>query len=73
MISVSEQKRKTLSEMAAETCDPWVCPRCAGTDWRTINTYRCKDGMIHRRKSCRNCHHPIMTYEMATKPGSNGS
>ena len=43
--------------------NPWACPRCGCTDFRTINSYLCKDGTRHRRQYCRHCKYVRMTYE----------
>jgi hypothetical protein len=63
MIGVGKDMRPTLEELAAATVDPWMCPHCGCNDWRTVTTYRCKDGSIRRQKACRHCHYLRRTIE----------
>lgn len=63
----------TLAELAALTADPWDCPRCGCQDWRTVNTYPCQDGTIHRRQRCRHCGHIRITYESPMPPAAESA
>ena len=68
---MDDKKRPTLGELASKSNDPWTCPKCGCRDWRTINSYLCKDGTRHRRKYCRNCYHIRTTYESFEKPSDD--
>ena len=59
------KERKSLQQLAG--ADPWVCPKCGCRDFRTINSYLCKDGTRHRRQYCRHCKYVRMTYETSQK------
>lgn len=63
---------KTLAEMAAEANAGAIaagaylgieCPTCGCKHWDTNRTVR-EEGRIKREKLCRNCHYPLVTYEL---------
>jgi hypothetical protein len=69
-LTIPPDKRPSASELAAQSngADPWACPRCGCADWRVVNTYLI-DGKRRRQRACRNCHTPLITYEV---PCPNG-
>jgi hypothetical protein len=70
---MSDKPRKSLRQLADEAAiadgiNPWACPRCGCTDWRTVDT-RFRDGCVRRKRACRHCKTPLPTQELPCPPG----